>query len=174
MRREETAKRLPILLRRFEAIADAAQRLQILRMARVSLDFFPQTPHVDVDRARCYEGSLFPYGVEQLVAREYAPAVGSQILEKAKFPHGSENRPALHLHRHRGSVDFKIAQAKHFRSYRGLAQAAQHAAHAGYQFARAEWFRDVVVSTHFEAFHSVCLARLGGQENDGGRGETGR
>src|SRR5260370_27416715 len=89
-----------LLLWRLEAVANSAQRLQILRVPGIDLDFFPQPPHVNVDRARRYEGSLFPHRIEQLVACKHAPALRSQILQQPKFPDGRKNYPALYSHRH--------------------------------------------------------------------------
>src|SRR6202011_1025457 len=67
------------LFRHFEAVPDAAERLQVLGMAGIRFNLFAQAPNVDVDGTRRDEGSLLPDRVQQLIACEYAAAMGFQI-----------------------------------------------------------------------------------------------
>ena len=70
---------------RLKPIPNSAQRLQIARVARVAFDFFAQTTHEDVDRARRYERTFFPDGIKELVAGEDAPAVANEIFEQSEL-----------------------------------------------------------------------------------------
>src|ERR1700740_2965664 len=51
----------------FEAVADASQGLQILRMAGVGFDFFAQPTDVHIDRTCRDVGSFFPNSVQRVV-----------------------------------------------------------------------------------------------------------
>src|SRR5258708_9957944 len=160
---------LQFLFWHFEAVSHAAQRLQVLGMAGVRFNLFAEPPNVHIDGTRCDEGSLLPHRIQQLIAREYAAAMGCQVFEQAEFPYGGENIAPLHVDGHGRAVDFEITQAQDFARRWGLPHATQHTSDAGHQLTGAERLGDVVVSAQFQALHPVPLCRLCSEEDDRGR-----
>src|SRR5579862_563227 len=102
------------LLGNFEAIADAPQGLQILRVAGIGFYFFAQPADVYVDGTSSYEGSFFPNRVEKLIAREHAPAMGCQILQQPEFASSRKDAAPCNLHSHGRDVDVQITQVQDF------------------------------------------------------------
>src|SRR5215471_17979382 len=100
------------LFRHLEAISNASESFQILRMAWVVFDLFAQTPDVDIDGTRCDERCFLPDGIEQLIACQYPTAMCGQIFEQAKFADGGENVSSPHLHSHRRNINLKIAESQ--------------------------------------------------------------
>jgi hypothetical protein len=66
-------------------IANTTHRLQINRVLRVSLDFLPQVPDVDIDVSWCDESVPTPHCIQQLVAGEDLVGLGSQAVEEAEL-----------------------------------------------------------------------------------------
>src|SRR5579863_2011096 len=81
------------LFRHFEAVPDAAQGFQILRMAGIALDLLAQSANVNVDGTRRDEGSLLPNRIEELIASQNPSAVVGEIFEQAELPDGRQDIP---------------------------------------------------------------------------------
>ena len=71
-------------------------------------------------------------------------------------------------HGHRIDIDFVDPQ---WAGRKGPLKAAQHGLHAGDQFARAEWFGDVIVGAEFKAEHAIGFAALGREKDHRDRGQ---
>src|SRR5271165_799851 len=155
-----------------EAIAGAAHGFEIARILRVGLDFFANTAHVDVDRARRDIRSVAPDGVKQVVAGEYASAVAGEVIEQAELGGRGGNECSADGEGHRGGIDFDFADFDRARRKRAL-EAAHDGFDAGDQLARAEGLGDVVVGTEFEAEDAVGFATFRGEKNYRHRGEGG-
>src|SRR5579864_591068 len=89
-----------LLFRDCKAIADAAQGHQVLRIAGIAFNLFPQAPYIDIDGSRGDEGSLFPDRIEKLITCEDAAPVRGKVFEQAKFADGSEDIASRDLHSH--------------------------------------------------------------------------
>ena len=165
----KSAGRCRQVIGNFETISDAAQGLEILRMAGIGLNLFAQAADVNIDRTRGDKGSLLPDGIEQLIAREDTAAVGGEIFEQAEFANRGKNVAAADLYGHGGDIDLQIAEVEDLGSIRRLAQTAEHGADPRHQFARAERLGDVVVAAEFQAFDPVGLRGLRREKNDGNR-----
>jgi len=110
-----------------------AHRLEVARVLRIGLDFFPDAADVDIDRTGRYVGSVTPDGIEELVAGEDAAEVTGEVVEQTELGGGRRDQFAAHGQGHGGRVDFNLAHAHGSRGQRPL-KAAQHSFHAGDQF----------------------------------------
>src|SRR5215469_1058921 len=162
------------LLRDLEAVADSAQGLQILGMARIALDFLAQAADVNIDRARRNKWSFLPHCIEQLIPGEDAASMRRKILKETELTHGGQDIVSADLNRHAGDVDFEIAEAKHLCPGSRVTQSAQHSSNACHEFARTERLGDVVIAAQFQPFHAISFRGFRGEKDDGNGRQSGR
>src|ERR1700728_2139943 len=109
------------LFRHFEAVSDAAQRLQVLRVAGILFDFLAQTADININRAWSHEWRFLPHGVEKLITGEDASAMIGEVLEQPELSDRGEHIAAVDLHRHGEDVDLHTAEPQNAGGSRGLA-----------------------------------------------------
>jgi hypothetical protein len=69
-------------------------------MAGIAFNLLPQAADVDIDGTRGDEGSLLPYGIEQLIAGEDASAMRGEILEQAELTNSGQEIVSADLNGH--------------------------------------------------------------------------
>src|SRR5262249_24174602 len=100
----------PLRLSVPEAVSDAADREQVLRVLWVVLELLAQVADVDVDRARVAVGGVCPDPVEQHVAREDPPGGAGQGRQDLELDKGQLGLVASHLDRALQEVETQIAE----------------------------------------------------------------
>src|SRR5438067_8592940 len=93
-----------------EAVADAADSEDVLRVARVGLDLLAQVADVDVDRARLAIGGVAPERPEQHLPREDTRGLARQRPQKLELDVGQLNRLARQVDRSPGRTDSQLAR----------------------------------------------------------------
>src|SRR5204862_7554601 len=93
-----------------EAVADAANGQQVLRLARVALELLAEVAHVDVDRARLPIGGIAPERPEQHLAAEDAAGARDEGAQELEFDVGELHRLAGDLDRPARWIDAKLAR----------------------------------------------------------------
>src|SRR5215469_4119378 len=151
-----------------EAVADAADGEDQLRIGVVALDMLPQAANMNVDGAWLDERVAAPDHIEQLFARIHAHRMLDEELKQLEFAKRKVLALALDEHLVGAEVHPKSALLEHSARL-GLGQrvgAAQESLDACNQFARAEGLHDVIVGAHFESQHFVDFGALGGHDQD--------
>lgn len=72
----------PHLAGRFETVADSAHGLEIAGMAGIPLDFFPQAPDKNINRARGHKGTFLPHRAQTLRGWRFTEILGRDSLRR--------------------------------------------------------------------------------------------
>src|SRR6266508_4395032 len=70
---------------RLEPVADAPDRLEMLRVRWIALELFPQAPDVHRDGARVEHGLIAPDARHQLVAGEDPTWIGGEEVQQVEL-----------------------------------------------------------------------------------------
>src|SRR5580658_9443548 len=155
-----------------EAVACAADGLEVARIFGIGFDFFADAADVDVDGTRGDEAGITPDGVEEVIAAEDAAGMAGEVVEEAEFSGGGSGESAAHAELHGAGVDLDVFKGDG-RRRGGALEAAEDGLDAGEQLAGRERFGDVVVSAEFKAEDAVVFSGTGGDEDDGDGAEGG-
>src|SRR5208337_3358522 len=104
-----------VALGKFEAVAGAAPRHEIVRILRINLDFLADASHIDVARARSDETGIAPNGVEQVIAAEDPAGLARQVVQQAEFGGSGGDQLAAHSQLHGVGVDDDVFKADYGR-----------------------------------------------------------
>ena len=117
-----------------------------------------------VDRAVAAVQRIAPDAIHQLRARQHRARPRQQRRQHAVLVAGQVERLAAIAHALAFGIQFERSVPQPRFAGRDV-MPPQARAHARHQFARREWFHDVIVGTEFEAEHAVDLAIARGQED---------
>ena len=81
-------------------------RVDVLRMAWVGLDFLPKPGDVDVHGSGKDHSVVSPYRIEELIARESVPAVFDEMAQQFEFAKGEFQRLSM-------PENFRAAEINH-------------------------------------------------------------
>src|SRR5271165_3617736 len=122
-----------------EAVACAADRLQIARLVGVRFDLLTNAAHVHIHGAWCDVVGVAPNRIQQLIACEDASGMTREIFQQAELCRRGLSELATDRQRHAATVDLQIARLHDGGRQRTL-EATQHGAHTRHHLARAEGF----------------------------------
>jgi hypothetical protein len=107
-----------------------------------------------------------------MIAREHAPKMPGKVIEQAEFGGGGGNGLTADRENHGGGIDGDVSNLERTGRKRAL-KAAEYRLDTGYEFARTERFRDVIVSSDLKTEDAVGFTAFGGEKNHRHRSETG-
>ena len=125
-----------------------------------------QATDVDVDGPVFDKNAIAPHAIQHLGTRVHALRIGHEVVQQLEFCRAQIQRFAIAGHAMGHRVQ---AQAAGFNRVVGHLRGttAQHRLDAGRQFARREWFGDVIVSADFQTAYLVDFFATRGQHDDG-------
>src|SRR4051812_44231928 len=91
-----------------EAVADPADRDEVLGLLRIALELLAQVADVDVDRPRVAVRRVAPDAGEQHVAREDPTRAAGECHEDLELDVGDRDLPAAHGHGALAGVDAEL------------------------------------------------------------------
>ena len=156
----------------FEAVAGAADGLEIAGIFGIGFDLFADAADVDVDGAGGDEARVAPDGVEEMIAAEDAAGMAGQVVEEAEFCGRGRGEIAADAELHGAGIDLDVFKGNGGGSG-GALEAAEDGLDPGQQLAGREGLGDVVVGAELEAEDAVVFSSTGGDEDDGDGAEGG-
>lgn len=151
----------------FEEIAGAANSLEETRIFGVDLDFLTQAADADVHTARREEMFAAPDHGEEFFAREDAPRMGSQMIEKAEFEQAGGDGFTGAGDVAGSEIDCQMVEFERCAGFGGGFGAPKEKFDAGDQFAGAEGFGDVIIGARLESRDQIGFATTSGEHDDG-------
>src|SRR6185437_15436426 len=152
-----------------EAIALAANRLNMAGILRIALELLPDPGDVHVDGAGGDVGAVLPNFAQQLLARDHAMAVINQIAQELQLflRHADGLTAFADLGALEIDVDIFEMEAADGDAIL-LANAAQQSVDAGQQLGWVERLCQIIVGAEFEPDDAIGHLRFGGEYQDGG------
>src|SRR5579862_7606214 len=150
----------------FKHITRAAYGFQVDRFFRVDFYFFAKPANVHVHAARSYEPICAPNGVEQLIAGEHAIGPRREMVKQTKFQRAESYIFSGARNSIRGRINEQSACFDGAIWLRPWGCATQQSFHPGDKLARAEWFRDVIISAHLQPDHAIGFFAARGDHQD--------
>src|SRR5690349_8733128 len=139
----------------------------ITGIIRFWLNFFTDTPYVNIHRTRRHETAIPPNGIQQLIACKNMSRISGHEFQKAKLSRGSGHFLVVNAKDPGAGIDLQVIEFKYWIRWRYLSS-AQYGAYPCHQFPGAEWLRDVVVSTEVQTTYPVSFCDLRSHEDNGG------
>src|SRR5262249_40169854 len=121
-----------------EAVADAPDRVQVERPARIGFDLLAQPPHVDGHRARVDCPLVAPDAGHQLVPGEDVAGMRGEEPEQLELLRGELKGGPGTAGLAAGAVELDLAEGDRLAGRRDAVAAAEHRAHARGKLPRRE------------------------------------